>query len=80
MGLLIAVRAGAFPLKRLDAAEAAKPAGAGMGFVVTSNLSLQFNSVGFYQVMEYLTVAAVVAIEAVVFHRVLRHPPWAPVA
>lgn len=74
------MKAGAFPFKRLDAAKAAKLAAAGMGFVVFSNLSLQFNSVGFYQVMKHLTVAAVVAIEAVVFRRVLPRPLWAPVA
>lgn len=74
------MQVGIFPFKRLDAAKAAKLAAAGMGFVVFSNLSLQHNSVGFYQVMKHLTVAAVVAIEAVVFRRVLPRPLWAPIA
>jgi len=76
LGLLMFAKLGLFTPKRLDVRKAASLAAAGMGFVVFSNLSLQYNSVGFYQVMKHLTVAAVVVIEALVYHRVLPRPLW----
>ncbi|CDF32849.1 similar to glucose-6-phosphate/phosphate translocator [Chondrus crispus] len=73
IGLLLLARFGVFTPKRLDVRKALKLAIAGMGFVVFSNLSLQRNSVGFYQVMKHMTVVGVIIIEAIVFRRFL---PW----
>ncbi|GAB0495190.1 hypothetical protein MMPV_006488 [Pyropia vietnamensis] len=80
MGLALFAKLGFFTVKRLDVRKAAALAAAGMGFVVFSNLSLQYNSVGFYQVMKHLTVAAVVVIEALVYKRVLPRPLWGSIA
>ena len=38
------------------------------GFVVFNNLSLQYNSVGFYQLMKVLTTPAIVIVQAVYYH------------
>lgn len=73
LGLLLLARTGVFTPKRLDVRKAIKLAVAGMGFVVFSNLSLQYNSVGFYQVMKHMTVVGVIIIEAVYFRKFL---PW----
>lgn len=80
MGLALFAKLGFFTVKRLEVRKAAALAAAGMGFVVFSNLSLQYNSVGFYQVMKHLTVAAVVVIEALVYKRVLPRPLWGSIA
>lgn len=71
LGLLLLARVGVFTPKRLDVRKSLKLAIAGMGFVVFSNLSLQYNSVGFYQVMKHMTVVGVIVIEAVVFKKFL---------
>ncbi|KAI0563272.1 glucose-6-phosphate/phosphate translocator [Gracilaria domingensis] len=71
LGLLLLARMGVFTPKRLDVRKALKLAVAGMGFVVFSNLSLQHNSIGFYQVMKHMTVVGVVIIEALVFRKYL---------
>lgn len=47
--------------------------------MVFSNLSLQYNSVGFYQVMKHMTVVGVVIIEAVVFRKFLAREYWGAV-
>lgn len=70
-GLLLLARLSVFVPKRLDTRRALKLAIAGMGFVVFSNLSLQHNSVGFYQVMKHMTVVGVVIIEASFFRKYL---------
>lgn len=74
LGLLTLARLSVFTPKRLDVMKALKLAVAGMGFVVFSNLSLQHNSVGFYQVMKHMTVVGVVIIEAVFFRKFLSAP------
>lgn len=74
IGLFLLARLGIFTPKRLDVRKALKLAVAGMGFVVFSNLSLQYNSVGFYQVMKHMTVVGVVIIEAVFFRKFLSPP------
>lgn len=74
LGLLLLARLNIFTPKRLDVRKALKLAVAGMGFVVFSNLSLQHNSVGFYQVMKHMTVVGVVIIEAVFFRKFLTSP------
>lgn len=74
LGLLTLARMNVFVPKKLDVKKALKLAVAGMGFVVFSNLSLQYNSVGFYQVMKHMTVVGVVIIEALVFNKFLTPP------
>lgn len=74
VGLLLLARLNVFQPKALDVKKALKLAIAGMGFVVFSNLSLQYNSVGFYQIMKHMTVLGVVTIEAVLFHKYLTGP------
>lgn len=71
LGLLLLARLGVFTIKRLDVRKALKLAIAGMGFVVFSNLSLQHNSIAFYQVMKHMTVVGVVIIEALFFKKYL---------
>lgn len=76
VGLLLLARFRVFQPKRLDLRKATKLAMAGMGFVVFSNLSLQHNSVGFYQVMKHMTVVGVVIIEALMFRKFLPRMFW----
>lgn len=71
IGLLLLARLGVYTPKRLDVRKAIKLAFAGTGFVVFSNLSLQHNSLGFYQVMKHMTVVGVIIIEAIVLHKFL---------
>lgn len=80
LGLLCLARLSVFTPKRLDVKKAFKLAVAGMGFVVFSNLSLQYNSVGFYQVMKHMTVVGVVIIEAVFLRKFLSPPFLAALA
>mmetsp|Transcript_10646 Transcript_10646/g.44387 ORF Transcript_10646/g.44387 Transcript_10646/m.44387 type:complete len:258 (-) Transcript_10646:414-1187(-) len=42
-----------------------------MGFVLLTNLSLQYNSVGFYQIMKVMTTPMIVLIEAVLYKKFL---------
>jgi len=80
VGLLLFAFVGLYGTKRLDVRKASRLSAAGMGFVVFSNLSLQYNSVGFYQVMKHMTVAAVVLIEAVMFRKFLDRKLWLPLS
>lgn len=79
VGLLTLAKLKVFTPKALDVKKAAKLALAGMGFVVFSNLSLQYNSVGFYQVMKHMTVVGVIAIEALVFRKYLARDMVVPI-
>lgn len=79
LGLLALAKAKVFVPKALDVRKAAKLALAGMGFVVFSNLSLQYNSVGFYQVMKHMTVVGVIAIEAILFRKYLARDMVVPI-
>lgn len=76
IGLCLLAQLGVYQPKSLDIRKAAKLSLAGMGFVVFSNLSLQFNSVGFYQVMKHMTVVGVVIIEAALFQKYLGREFW----
>lgn len=69
--LLLAAAVGVFEKKALPLRETAKLAAGSMGFVVLTNLSLQHNSVGFYQVMKVMTTPTVVVIEALVYAKML---------
>lgn len=72
--LLACVGLRVFERKRLPLGPVAKLAAGSMGFVVLTNLSLQYNSVGFYQVMKVMTTPTVVAIEALFFAKYLEGP------
>lgn len=80
IGIFILGRLKVFTPKRLDIRRSLKLAIAGMGFVVFSNLSLQYNSVGFYQIMKHMTVVGVVIIEALCFRKFLAPPFLAALA
>lgn len=80
LGLLFLAQLGVYRPKRLDVGRAAKLSLAGMGFVVFSNLSLQHNSIGFYQVMKHMTVVGVVVIEAALFQKFLSRDFWGAIA
>jgi solute carrier family 35, member E3 len=69
--LLVTSAMGVFTIKRLPLGPVAKLAGGAMGFICLTNLSLQHNSVGFYQVMKVMTTPTVVAIEALLYQKYL---------
>lgn len=69
--LLITSKAGFFEIKRLPLTQVAKLAAGNMGFICLTNLSLQYNSVGFYQVMKVMTTPTVVAIESLLYQKYL---------
>ncbi|KAK4535733.1 hypothetical protein CDCA_CDCA06G1758 [Cyanidium caldarium] len=62
-----------FSVKPCDLRKVAKLAAGGAGFVVLTNLSLQHNSVGFYQVMKVMTTPTIVFLEAVIYHKHLEN-------
>lgn len=80
LGLFLLARLSVFTPKPLDIRKAAKLAVSGMGFVVFSNLSLQCNSVGFYQVMKHMTIVGVVIIEALLWRKYLARELVLPVS
>lgn len=69
--LLISAKFGVFEIKRLPILNVAKLAAGTMGFITFTNLSLQHNSVGFYQVMKVMTTPTVVIIEALLYQKYL---------
>lgn len=69
--LVLVSLCGVFQVKRLPWGPTAKLAAGSMGFVVLTNLSLQHNSVGFYQLMKVMTTPTVVIIEALVYRKYL---------
>ncbi len=80
LGLLLLAKLRVFTPKALDIRKSSKLALAGMGFVVFSNLSLQYNSVAFYQVMKHMTVVAVIGIEALLWRKWLARDLVLPIA
>lgn len=72
--LLLAARIGLFEIKRLPLKDVSKLAAGTMGFICLTNLSLQHNSVGFYQVMKVMTTPTVVVIEALLYQKYLDTP------
>lgn len=64
---------GLFAVKRCELAKVAKLAAGGAGFVVLTNLSLQHNSIGFYQVMKVMTTPTIVLIEATLYGKHLEN-------
>lgn len=71
--LLLTAKCGVFEIKRLPVRDVAKLAAGTMGFICLTNLSLQHNSVGFYQVMKVMTTPTVVMIEAMVYQKYLEN-------
>lgn len=71
--LIISAKLGVFEIKRLPIRDVAKLAAGNMGFICFTNLSLQHNSVGFYQVMKVMTTPTVVIIEALLYQKYLEN-------
>lgn len=67
LGLLLLSLARVFDAKRLDARKCVKLALGNISFVVFSNLSLQYNSMAFYQLMKHLSTPVVVFLEMYVY-------------
>lgn len=72
--LLFTARLGVFEIKRLPLKDVSKLAAGTMGFICLTNLSLQHNSVGFYQVMKVMTTPTVVVIESLLYQKYLDTP------
>jgi len=58
---------GLFEIKKLPVLEVAPLALLFCGFVVLTNLSLQYNSVGFYQLAKVMTTPVIICIQAIFF-------------
>lgn len=71
--LLMTAKLGLFEIKRLPIRDVAKLAVGNMGFICLTNLSLQHNSVGFYQVMKVMTTPTIVLIEALLYQTYLEN-------
>ncbi|KAL2912221.1 hypothetical protein HK105_208289 [Polyrhizophydium stewartii] len=66
-GLEACARFGLFERKRIPIAEVAGLCATFSAFVVLTNLSLQYNSVGFYQMAKVLTTPFIVAVQTVFY-------------
>jgi solute carrier family 35 protein E3 len=55
--------AGMFPIKKLPVSKSAPVAAAYVGFIVFNNLSIKYNTVGFYQIAKIMITPVVVVIE-----------------
>lgn len=71
--LLISARLGLFEIKKLAVRDVSKLAAGTMGFICFTNLSLQHNSIGFYQVMKVMTTPTVVIIESLFYQKYLEN-------
>lgn len=71
--LLLSAKLGIFEIKRLPIKDVSKLAAGTMGFICFTNLSLQHNSVGFYQVMKVMTTPTVVIIESLLYQKYLEN-------
>ena len=69
--LLFTARLGIFEIKKLPIRDVAKLAAGTLGFICLTNLSLQYNSVGFYQVMKVMTTPTVVLLESLLYQKYL---------
>lgn len=69
--LLVTARLRFFEIKKLPVRDVSKLAAGTMGFICLTNLSLQHNSVGFYQVMKVMTTPTVVIIESLLYQKYL---------
>jgi len=78
LGLVLCSYVGLFKPKKLDLFAASRLALGNMGFVVLTNLSLRYNSVGCYQVLKHLTTPVIVFIEAVFYKIYLERKFYIP--
>ncbi|KAK4537518.1 hypothetical protein CDCA_CDCA12G3543 [Cyanidium caldarium] len=69
LGVYLLSLLGLFRVKRLDWRKCARLALGNLSFVVFSNLSLQYNSVAFYQLMKHLSTPVVIFIEVFFYHQ-----------
>jgi len=74
LGLQVCAWCGIFEPKKLDLWRVARLSSAFCGFVVLTNISLQLNSVGFYQVMKVLTTPVIAVIEYFIYSKALTQP------
>jgi len=68
LGLCVCNTLGMFTVKEVPIVDALKLSLTFVGFVVFNNLSLQWNSVGFYQLMKVLTSPVIVVIQYLLFN------------
>jgi solute carrier family 35 protein E3 len=73
-GLMICSRFGAFTPKSVSWKRLIKLSASFCGFVVLTNLSLQYNSVGFYQMAKVLTTPTVATIQTIFYGKQLSTP------
>ena len=73
IGVLINYKLGMYKVKKLNHLDVFPITASFCSFVVFNNLSLQYNSVGFYQLMKVLTTPVVVILQSL-FYGV--HLPW----
>ena len=66
-GLLVCAQAGIFSPKRLSVLKVLPLSASFCGFVVFTNLSLQYNTVGTYQLAKAMTTPVIMAIQATVY-------------
>lgn len=71
VGLQVCAWVGLFTPKHLSLWRVCRLSAAFCGFVVLTNISLQLNSVGFYQVMKVLTTPVIAMLELMVYGKVL---------
>jgi solute carrier family 35 protein E3 len=71
LGLALCAMVGLFQPKRLELWRVCRLSSAFCGFVVLTNISLQLNSVGFYQVMKVLTTPVIALLELLIYSKVL---------
>jgi solute carrier family 35 protein E3 len=69
VGMRAMLRAGMFQAKILPPIRVAPLAAAFVGYIVLCNLSLNLNTVGFYQIMKIAVAPTVLAMESVAFRR-----------
>jgi solute carrier family 35 protein E3 len=77
LGMQLLACGGAFQVKSVTIRQVVPLAAAFVAYIVLGNLSLQLNTVGFYQIMKVAVAPTVVAMELVLFHQV---PEWKTVA
>lgn len=63
LGMVAMAAAGMFQVKKLPWQKSAQVAAAYVGFIVFNNLSIQYNTVGFYQISKIMITPVVVVIE-----------------
>lgn len=67
LGLLICLALGVFEFKKLEVAKVLPLCVSFCGFVALTNLSLVYNTVGFYQIMKVLTTPLLVIIQTIFY-------------